>query len=60
VLSNSKVLDLHLLASILWALPLIPVGAWLGRKSLGYVNAKLFERVMLALLFVLSIFTLVS
>ena len=59
-ISNSKILDLHLLASILWALPLIPVGAWLGRKSLGYVNAKLFERVMLVLLFVLSVFTLVS
>ncbi|MBA3871602.1 MAG: sulfite exporter TauE/SafE family protein [Anaerolineae bacterium] len=60
VLSNSKVLDLHLLASILWALPLIPVGAWLGRKSVGYVNAKLFERVMLVLLFLLSVFTLVA
>lgn len=60
VLSNPKVLDLHLLASILWALPLIPVGAWLGRKSLAYVNAKVFERLMLVLLFILSIFTLVS
>lgn len=60
VLSNQKILDVHLLASILWALPLIPVGAWLGRKSLGYINAKLFEWVMLVLLFVLSVFTLVS
>lgn len=60
VLSNPKVLDLHVLASILWALPLIPVGAWLGRKSVNYVDAKLFERVMLVLLFILSVFTLVS
>jgi uncharacterized membrane protein YfcA len=60
VLSNSKVLDLHLLASILWAIPLIPIGAWLGRKSVNYVNAKMFERVMLVLLFLLSVFTLVS
>ncbi len=60
VLSNPKILDLHVLASILWALPLIPVGAWLGRKSLNYVNAKVFERLMLLLLFILSVFTLVS
>jgi len=60
VLSNPKVLDLHVLASILWALPLIPVGVWLGRKSVDYVNAKVFERVMLVLLFILSIFTLVA
>ena len=60
VLSNSKVLDLHVLASILWALPLIPLGAWLGRKSVAYVNAKAFERVMLVLLFGLSVFTLLS
>lgn len=60
VLSNPKVLDLHVLASILWALPLVPVGAWLGRKSIRYVNAQVFERVMLVLLFGLSVFTLVS
>ena len=60
VLSNSKVLDIHMLASILWALPLIPVGVWLGRRSLGYVNPKVFERVMLVLLFGLSVFTLVA
>ncbi len=60
VLSNSKVLDLHVLASILWALPLIPVGAWLGRKSLNYINPKLFERAMLVMLFLLSVFTLLS
>ena len=60
VLSNPKVLDLHLLASILWALPLVPVGAWLGRKSVNYVNAKMFERVMLVLLLILSIFTLLA
>jgi len=59
-LSNQRILDVHLLLSILWALPLIPVGAWLGRKSVGYVNAKLFEWVMLVLLFILSVFTLVS
>ena len=60
VLTNSKILDLHLLASILWALPIIPVGAWLGRKSLRVINPMLFEQIMLALLFVLSLVTLLT
>jgi len=60
VLSNPKVLDLHVLASILWALPLIPVGVWLGRKTVNYINAKVFEQVMLVLLFILSVFTLLA
>ena len=60
VLSNPKILDVHVLLSILWALPLIPVGAWLGRKAVNYINAKVFERVMLVLLFLLSVFTLVA
>lgn len=60
VLTNSKILDLHLLASILWALPIIPVGAWLGRKSLRVINPQVFEQIMLALLFVLSLVTLLT
>jgi uncharacterized protein len=60
VLSTSKVLDLHLLASILWALPIIPVGAWLGRKSLNVINPLVFERIMLVLLFILSVVTLLT
>jgi uncharacterized protein len=59
-LTNSKILDLHLLASIMWALPIIPVGAWLGRKALRVINPQVFEQMMLALLFVLSLVMLLS
>jgi uncharacterized protein len=60
VLTNSKILDLHLLASIMWALPIIPVGAWLGRKTLRVINPQVFEKMMLALLFVLSLLMLLT
>lgn len=60
VLSTSKILDLHLLASILWALPIVPVGAWLGRKSLRIINPQVFEQIMLGLLFVVSLATLLT
>ncbi|MEZ4667728.1 MAG: sulfite exporter TauE/SafE family protein [Anaerolineae bacterium] len=58
VLTNPKVLDIHLLLSILWALPIIPIGAWLGRKSLDYINPILFEQIMLVGLFILSLVNL--
>lgn len=60
VLANKNILDFHLLLSIAWALPLIPVGAYLGRKFVKVVNPKVFEQIMLVLLFVLSIYTLVD
>lgn len=60
VLANKNILDFHLLLSIAWALPLIPVGAYLGRRFVKVVNPKVFEQIMLVLLFVLSIYTLVD
>jgi uncharacterized protein len=36
--------------SVIWALPLVIVGVWVGRKSLNYINQQTFERVMMALL----------
>lgn len=52
---TSGVLDVPQFLSIAWILPLIPIGVWLGRKSLNYINPKVFERVMLVLLFILSL-----
>ena len=36
--------------SVIWALPIIPLGVWLGRKALDTISQKMFERVMMALL----------
>ncbi|MCA0452831.1 MAG: sulfite exporter TauE/SafE family protein [Chloroflexi bacterium] len=58
VLANKNILDFHLLLSIAWALPLIPVGAYLGRYFVSVVNPKVFEQLMLVLLFLLSVYTL--
>lgn len=58
VLTSSNILDLHLLVSILWALPIIPLGAYVGRRFVNAINPKVFENMMLVLLFGLSIFTL--
>ncbi|MEO8611965.1 MAG: sulfite exporter TauE/SafE family protein [Chloroflexota bacterium] len=57
-LLSSNVLNLHLLASIIWVVPVIPVGSWLGRRFVQRVNPKIFERMMLVLLFGMSIYML--
>jgi uncharacterized membrane protein YfcA len=38
------------LLSIAWALPLIPIGVWAGRRVVLWLNPRLFERLMLVLL----------
>lgn len=37
--------------SVLWALPIVPLGVWLGRKALAIIEQKTFERIMLVLIF---------
>ncbi len=54
------VLDLHQFAGILWALPLIPPSIWLGRKFVDWVNPKIFEQLMIGLLFIASVALLLS
>lgn len=48
--------DFDLLFSVIWALPLIPLGVWIGRKSLNYISQPLFERIMMVLLALSIIF----
>jgi uncharacterized membrane protein YfcA len=55
---SSNVLNLHLLASVVWVVPVIPVGSWLGRQFVKRVNQKVFERMMLVLLFAMSLYML--
>ncbi len=47
---TARAIDLSLLGSLLWVLPLIPVGVWLGKQLLTRLNPKAFERLMLVLL----------
>lgn len=47
---TARAIDLSLLGSLLWVLPLIPVGVWLGKRLLTRLNPKAFERLMLVLL----------
>jgi uncharacterized membrane protein YfcA len=51
-------LNIHQFFSILWVIPVIPLGVWLGRQSLQHMNPKVFESLMLVLLFALSLFLL--
>lgn len=54
------VLDTHLLLSVVWVLPIIPTGVWLGRWILRRMDAVFFERLMLAALFIMSVALLLT
>lgn len=53
-------IQLDAFISVLWALPIIPLGVWLGRRSLDYISQVVFERIMLVLLFVTVILLFAS
>jgi uncharacterized membrane protein YfcA len=50
-------LDGSMFAQWLWTVPLVPLGAWVGRWMVERVEQRIFERVMLVLL-VISALTL--
>jgi hypothetical protein len=43
-------LDLEQFLSVIWALPIVPIGVWLGRKAIAIIEQKTFERIMLGLI----------
>lgn len=59
-LSSSKILDLHLLLSIAWAAPIIPVGVWLGHRLVKKMNPAFFDWIMIVILFGMSLFMLLA
>jgi uncharacterized membrane protein YfcA len=59
-LLSSNVLNLHLLLSILWVVPIIPVASWFGRRFIARTNQKQFEQLMLVLLFIMSVYMLLG
>jgi len=56
----ANLLDLHLLWSTLWSLPLIPVGVWLGHYITERSNPKVFEYLMIFSLLVASLSLLLT
>jgi uncharacterized membrane protein YfcA len=46
------------LFSIIWVLPIIPFGVWLGRKIIVRMNPQLFQQIMLIALFLAGIYLL--
>jgi uncharacterized protein len=57
-LLSSNVLNLHLLASVIWVVPVIPVASWIGKYAVKRMNQKVFERMMLVILFFMSLYML--
>jgi uncharacterized membrane protein YfcA len=55
----ANVVNINELGGIVWALPLIPVGIEGGRRMVRWMDPKMFERLMLALLFGAGIMLLV-
>ncbi len=47
--------NFQLLWQVVWILPLVPVGVWLGKQFSNKVNKETFDRVMVALLVIASI-----
>ncbi len=47
---SAGLFDFDRLASVLWLLPVIPFGVWLGRWAVGKVNRLWFERIIVAAL----------
>jgi hypothetical protein len=56
---QADIIDLPLLLSVLWIIPAIPLGVWVGRRVIGWINQTLFERFMLVLLTIAGLSLLV-
>lgn len=50
LLLGQDVLDVQAVLGILWVLPIIPLGVWLGRRIVLWLDPRVFEWIMIALL----------
>ena len=57
-LLRANLLDIQQIIGILWVIPMIPLGVWIGRKLIERINPKTFERLMLGMLFVAGLLLL--
>ncbi len=56
----ADILEIDVLLNILWVLPLIPLGVWVGYKLVKWINPRIFEWLMLVLLVISSMILLFS
>jgi uncharacterized membrane protein YfcA len=52
---GTGIITLEQLGSILWVMPLVPIGVWLGRKAVLKMSPRLFKWVLLGLLFMAAL-----
>lgn len=52
---QGNIIDTDLLLSVAWAVPLIPIGVWVGRWAIGKINRLWFERAMMVLVIAASL-----
>lgn len=52
------IFDLNNLLGVIWVVPLIPFGVWVGRKIIDRINQQVFEAIMLAVLLVAALMLL--
>lgn len=60
VVAAAGLLNFPLLISAAWAIPLIPVGVWLGRQFVNQVNPRFFDGMMVLLLLIASLMLMIS
>lgn len=53
-------LDVDALLSILWVLPIVPFGVWLGRRLLDLIDPVTFERLLIGLLTIVALHLIIS
>jgi hypothetical protein len=53
-------MDWDVLLSVLWALPLLPLGVWIGGTLIRRIDQRSFERLILAVLTFVAIYLLIS
>lgn len=54
------VLDVNSLAGILWAVPIVPLGVYLGRRALDWIDKTTFERLLMVLLVIVAVQLIVT
>lgn len=54
------IINPQLVIGTAWAVPIIPFGVWLGRKTIEWINPRLFEGLMLGLLFMMSLYLILA
>lgn len=60
VFLQQNLLDIQVLLGVIWALPIVPLGVWVGKAALTRIDAEWFERMMIGLLLLSVVLLLFS